>query len=366
MIRIAVDLTEACSEQKTGCAHYCANAVSALLSLPPTSDEPLSYEFFCRASRWQKRMNLWKPHGHAVRWYQEPLFPLFSRHDIVLGFGSVLPLWRRPAKCVVLFDVFACLDNDLHQASDHFRTRKRSQYFRIAQKCDAVMAISHTTKRDFLAHYDYPEERVFVVYAGVSPQYRPENRNEKQRVLAKYDLPEKYCFFAGALVPRKNITRLIRAFSLSKAGSDHVLAVTGRAHDLPDTARIELKRSGALSKVRFLGYVPDEDMPGLFANAKAFLFPTLYEGFGLPVLEAMASGIPVLTSSVGAAAEIAAGHAILANPLDEEAIARGIDESLAMASSRIDAARRHATAFSWPRCAQKILEVCLWAAHHRR
>jgi alpha-1,3-rhamnosyl/mannosyltransferase len=109
--------------------------------------------------------------------------------------------------------------------------------------------------------------------------------------------------------------------------------------------------------IRLLGYVPDEDLPGLYAGAGCFVFPTLYEGFGMPILEAMASGIPVLTSTTGAAPEVSGGLAVCVNPYDVEAIADGIDRALETSPSLLAQARDHATMFTWGRCASQTLAI---------
>ena len=115
--------------------------------------------------------------------------------------------------------------------------------------------------------------------------------------------------------------------------------------------------AGLGKHIRLLGYVPDEDLPALYAGAGCFVFPTLYEGFGMPILEAMASGIPVLTSTTGAAPEVSGGLAVSVNPYDVEAIADGIDRALETPAPLLAQARAHARAFTWERCASQTLAI---------
>jgi glycosyltransferase involved in cell wall biosynthesis len=135
---------------------------------------------------------------------------------------------------------------------------------------------------------------------------------------------------------------------------------------------LEAVRQCGLSKqVQLLGYVPDEDLPALYAGAGCFVFPTLYEGFGMPILEAMASGTPVLTSTTGAAPEISDGLAVHVNPYDVEAIADGIDRALETPAATIAQAREHAKTFTWERCASQTLAVyrhitCTTPSYHKK
>jgi glycosyltransferase involved in cell wall biosynthesis len=205
---------------------------------------------------------------------------------------------------------------------------------------------------------------VDVIYNGVSAKFRPDvPPEERLRVAKKYGLRTPYLLFLGGERPHKNAQNVIRAFAearRSRPELPHVLVLAG---PMPkNTARIDAL-IGALdlgSAIARPGLIDDEDLPGLVAGAHVLLYPTLYEGFGLPVVEAMASGTPVLTSSTSALQEIAGGYAFLVDPLDVDAIARGIvalTTDPKIRSDYVELGRKRALDFSWQKAAERTLEV---------
>jgi len=170
-------------------------------------------------------------------------------------------------------------------------------------------------------------------------------------------LENDYLLYVGDLTPRKNLARLVRAYARSKASADFDLAIVGAREFRAAEIERELSSSPCHDRIHRLGYVDSEDLRLLYAGAAAFLFPTLYEGFGLPVLEAFASGTPVLSSNTSSIPEIAGGHAVLVDPEDEVAIAEGIDRAIDYSPERLEAARVHAAQFTWERCARHTYAV---------
>jgi glycosyltransferase involved in cell wall biosynthesis len=234
---------------------------------------------------------------------------------------------------------------------------------RALKRADRILTVSYNTKRDLVDYFGIAPARVEVVYNGVSSKFRPDiPREERERIASKYRLPRPYLLFLGGEKPHKNVRNVLRAFAQARRerALPHTLVLAGpmpknRSRVEALIAALELE-----SRVSRPGVVPDEDLPGLFAGADVFLYPTLYEGFGLPVVEAMASGVPVLTSSTSALQEIAGGYAYLVDPTDVDAIARGV-ATLATDSARrqelVDLGKRRARDFSWDRAAQQTLRV---------
>lgn len=180
------------------------------------------------------------------------------------------------------------------------------------------------------------------------------------RLRKKYHLPEHFLLFVGNFNPRKNLERLIRAFDRAKEeGISHQLVIAGEQG-------WKFNRDSVLqgiehhSDIRFIGYVPDEDMPALYSAAELFLFPTLYEGFGIPVLEAQACGTPVLTSNGSAMPEVCGESAVFVDPYDADSIAEGILSILndpKLAASLTEKGLRNVQRFSWAASARRLDEI---------
>jgi alpha-1,3-rhamnosyl/mannosyltransferase len=235
---------------------------------------------------------------------------------------------------------------------------------RALRRADRIITVSYNSKRDLVDYFGIVPSRVDVIYNGVSAQFRPDvSEEDRARVADKYGLPRPYLLFLGGEKPHKNVQNVVRAFAEARrirADLPHGLVLAG---SMPkNSARIDaliaaLDLTAAIARP---GLIDEEDLPGLFCGADVFLYPTLYEGFGLPVVEAMASGTPVLTSSTSALQEIAGGYSYLVDPLDVDAIARGILALTVNPNVRadfIELGRKRALDFSWDKAAERTLEV---------
>ena len=234
---------------------------------------------------------------------------------------------------------------------------------RALRRADRIITVSNNSKRDLVDYFGIPPARIEVVYNGVAARFRADIPwAERDRVARKYALPRPYLLFLGGEKPHKNVRNVLRAFAEARRARElpHALVLAG---PMPrNRSRVEalIAALDLTALVARPGVVPEEDLPGLFAGADAFLYPTLYEGFGLPVAEAMACGVPVLTSSTSALQEIAGGYAYLVDPMDVDAIARGIVDLATDPARRAEYAelgKRRAADFSWDRAAEQTLRV---------
>ncbi len=234
---------------------------------------------------------------------------------------------------------------------------------RALSRADRIITVSYNSKRDLVDYFGISPARIDVIYNGVAARFHPGiPQAERDRVAAQYGLPRPYLLFLGGEKPHKNVRNVLRAFAEARRERTlpHALVLAG---PMPkNRSRVDALIAGLdlSSRVIRPGVVPEEDLPALFAGADAFLYPTLYEGFGLPVAEAMACGVPVLTSSTSALQEIAGGYAYLADPMDVGAIARGIAELATDPARRAEFAelgKRRARDFSWDRAAEQTLRV---------
>lgn len=240
-------------------------------------------------------------------------------------------------------------------------TRKQRLWHRAVnpkRQCERAWKIltpSENTKRDVVREYGVPAEKVVVLPPGVP--VRSDTRPEEVRygVWQKYNLPERYVLFLGTIEPRKNIDGILDAFE--RLRSDGKMLEYGLVIAGPRGWKDKgvLKRMAETPGVRYLGYVAHEDKPVLYAGASAFVYPSLYEGFGLPVLEAMAAGVAVLTSNRSSLPEVTNGAAYLVNPYDSAEIAHGLEMILtdnAFADELRRKGRDRAGQFSWQKTAR--------------
>lgn len=363
-MRIGVDLTETAADTRTGSTYFSMELVRALLALNESDDH--AYSFYGRLSRRLKAGPFLVPPGHCLRWYQEPWWPLSPRLDVVHAFGFRVPAWPRCARVATVFDVIPLLDSSREWVSEHFRAKRAAQYGRLAADADVLIAISEATRRDFLKFFPYPAERIRVIPGGVHTRFAPEQAARAAALLSRHQLQAGYLLFIGAVSPRKNVANLLRAYAGSRAARDRMLVIAGALGKEAGPIVEQARREGLSARVRFIGYVPDPDLPALYAASHALLFPTFYEGFGMPILEAMASGTAVLVGNRGAATEVAGGHAVVTDPYDVDNMTRGIDAVIDVSREQREAARQYATAFTWENSARATLEAYAWAVQHRR
>ncbi len=246
---------------------------------------------------------------------------------------------------------------------------------RFLRAADAIIAVSECTKRDAVRFYGIPEEKITVIYEGVSSRFRPVDPETVQAIRAKYGLPERFILYLGTIEPRKNLTVLLEALhhllatcalqpaicdDLQPATCDLRLVVVGKKGWLYEGFFRRLRELGLEERVLFTGYVPDEDLPALYSAADLFVFPSLYEGFGLPVLEAMACGVPVVCSRTSSLPEVAGDAALLVDPTDIRALAAAMERILADQTLRATLRARglaRARCFTWEEAARRTLAV---------
>jgi glycosyltransferase involved in cell wall biosynthesis len=239
---------------------------------------------------------------------------------------------------------------------------------RALARADRIFAVSHSSKRELARVFGVPEKKIEVVYNALDERFlREPMPNDADRVLERHAVTDPFVLYAGNIKPQKNLPRLIEAFAVAKADlRDHpqyaglkLLLIGDSAEEHSDLRRAVL-RSRVQGEVRFLGFVPHSVLRVFYSRASAFLFPSLYEGFGLPPLEAMAHGTPVLTSSASSLPEVFADAALQVNPENVFEIARGIRQILTEDVTREALIRRGhdlVRKYSWERSAEQVREV---------
>jgi glycosyltransferase involved in cell wall biosynthesis len=287
-----------------------------------------------------------------------------QRIDVFHGFDHLgVPLFAKVGRYV------ATIHDMIPLLWPQWVTRKHrlvvsAAYQRLGRQADVVITPSEATKADVVRHLRINPERIEVIPWGCEQRFQPmPDRDRFAAVRQKYQLPVRYLLFVGTLEPRKNLTTLLRAFAMLRTArhrDELKLVVAGRLGWLYTDILTTVRRLALADAVIFTGFVDDEDLPHLYRGAELFVFPSLYEGFGLPILEAMASGVPVVMSNTASMPEVAGDAAILVSPHDPQAIAEGMARVLAEDQLRQVLTQKglaRARCFTWERTAQRTLEV---------
>ena len=287
------------------------------------------------------------------------------RVDIFHGMDHVgIPFVGSTGKCVVtVHDVIPLI---LPQTfTPRHRAIVRLALARVRRKADLIIVPSQAVERDVVERLGVREDRVTIVAHGCEPRFQPTaDETAFCAAAARYGLPPRYVLAVGTLEPRKNLTTLLRAFARLRdtaAGNPPPGLVLAGARGWLDSPIYKTVRSLGLEEVvRVPGFIDDDDLPAVYRGAEMLVFPSLYEGFGLPVLEAMACGVPVVASNSSALPEVAGGAALLVDPHDVDALAVAIGRVL-----RDDALRERlrlagiarAGQFSWEAAARRTLDA---------
>jgi glycosyltransferase involved in cell wall biosynthesis len=376
---IGIDASRATVAQRTGTEAYSWHLIRGLLELedehhyrlyfnqaPPAGLLPGAVAARCE-SRVMPFPRLWT----HVRLSAE----MAARAPDVLFVPShVLPIVHPRASVVTVHD----LGHRMYPAA-HTDTQRRylewSTHYHVA-KAAHLVADSQATKQDLIQYYGADESRITAVHLGVGPEFGPvTDPAELNRVRAKYGLGPRFLLCVGTLQPRKNLVRLIEAFAevcrMDETSSldGTQLVLVGKRGWLSDGILRRGQELGLGDRVVFPGYVPEVDLPALYGAASLFVMPSLYEGFCIPVLEAMACGTAVACSATSSLPEVVGGAAILFDPLDVAEMASAIARVLTDEGLRRALAVRgeeRASAFTWSRTAQQVLGILEHAAGEGR
>ncbi len=287
-----------------------------------------------------------------------------------------VPLMLQKPYAVTIHDLSSLFYDD---ASGVLHTMRGFRLRRGLERAGGIIAVSGATQRDVISLVPEAAARVRLIYNAPDPLFlqrqgsgtniagAKDAARERHRILERYQIRYPFLLYAGSIRPQKNIPRLIEAFAVARSGLENhggfrdlrLIIIGDEISRHPDVRRAVI-HSRVEHCVRFLGFIPFETLRIFHELATAFVFPSLYEGFGLPPLEAMASGTPVIASAVSSLPEVVGGAAMLVNPENVFDIARGITEVLLNDSLReelIVKGRRQAASFSWARTAEGVLKL---------
>ncbi len=375
-MKIGIDASRLAVEQRTGTENYAFQVIRGLVGLAKQQNQSLLL-YFNQPPRPLVLHGLNLEAGVALRtipfprlWTHARLSREMWQHppDRLFVPAHVLPLYHPAHSTVTVHDLGYLYFPQAH-------TRQAQAYLDYSTRFSAkqshrLIAVSQATKNDLINHYGIAPAKISVIHHGFDHQhYQPmTDPGLRQAARHRYNIgPGRFLLYVGTLQPRKNLVRLIDAFEQLISDtqfSDLQLVLGGRAGWLstPILARAEALQQKYPGRLLLPGYLADTDLPLLLNEASAFVFPSLYEGFGMPVLEAMACGCPVVCSNSSSLPEVAGLAALYHHPLDTEALAdclrRVLTQPELVARMR-QAGLQQAATFSWERCAQQTWDVLL-------
>ncbi|MBP7687361.1 MAG: glycosyltransferase family 4 protein [Thermoflexales bacterium] len=360
---IGFDVTPLTMAQFTGVSHFTRQTLAALLA---RADDRQYVPMAHRAVNGQLPPGTAAPIGqpyHRRWWWMQTIAPKLLatlRPDFAHFTNSIAPLTSPVPVVLTIHDLSLFLQARTQPWRSLLTVRPIVPL--AARRAAAIITLSQYTRQDMIRRLKIDPGKVHVVYGAPAAQFKPiADDGELDRVRRQYGLPNRCVLYVGTLEPRKNIPRLLRAFAQVRRSHPEVrLVMAGQLGWKHRAIWQEIESLELADAVQWLGYVPAADLPALYTLATAFAFPSIYEGFGLPVIEAMACGTPVLTSQATALAEVAGDAALLIDPLAVEAIAAGLRRLLDDAALRDELRARglhRAAEFSWERAAWETVKV---------
>lgn len=310
-------------------------------------------------------IRLRRPTRNIFFWDQLLWYPLLKRLriDVFHSLAYGVPLWTPCPTIATIYDLTPLLFPQFIQHLRHHLVFRIN--FFTGKHARRIITLSAWSQRDLVQHLHVPPEKITVIFPGVSPQYRVLQAPQSLAAIRiRYQLPEKFILYVGGFDQNKNLLTLVQAFRLLTQSSDLrepvSLVFVGTLHPMAKVVQRAVQTSGLEAFVRFTGFVPEQDLIGIYNAAYMFVFPSLYEGFGLPPLEAMACGTPAVVSSAASLPEVVGDAALQVDPTSSEALAAAMRTLLTTPELHAQLRQQglsRAQGFSWERAARQTLAV---------
>lgn len=349
-----------------GVGRYAANLVGQLSRTLPERSLTVFLTRDAPPHAWpgvrEVRASIPTPNEYARALWEQTIVPARVKAlgiDVYHSPNYILPA-ALPCPSVVTIHDIAYLQPSLHRAKSHLYLRTLTAL--ALRRAAAVVAVSEHTRRAVEAHYPRTRGRIEVIAEGVDPALRPPSAAALRAFRQRLGLEQPYVLFVGTLEPRKNLVRLVAAFerAVREAALPHHLVLAGNRGWKTEALERAIETSPLRGRIHRVGYVPDSDLPCWYAGAALAAYPSLEEGFGLPPLEAMACGAPVVTSDCSAIPEVVGDAAVTVSPRDVDALAQALRRVLtdsALAADLRAAGRQRAGLFTWEAAARRYRAV---------
>jgi glycosyltransferase involved in cell wall biosynthesis len=364
-MRIGIDATVSAQTRIVGISRFIVNLVANLADVDPEGQ----YYLFYRPRALKRPQCIWRPANARfhIRILQEPFNRrLFRSLDVFHATYQRLPAYRDVVPYLgSLHDIFYLSQPEM--GSQRTRERWKARYRDVAERSRLVMTLSEFSKGEIIRLLDVPADKVRVVPLAAGPGYVPRDARSVAAVRQRYGLEQPYILYGGGFGRRKNVVGALRAFAraLPRLPEDLCFAISGTGGPMEGEARAFVQSAALAARVRFLGFVADADYPGLMTGSVLYFFPSLLEGFGLPALEAMACGAPVVTASTTSLPEVCGDAAVLVDPSDDAPMAEALVEVVRNETLRTALRQKgldRAQLFTWRRVAEMMVGLYTEAA----
>lgn len=360
-----IDLgVEALSPQLTGIGRYTLELMRGLQNHPDVGELRAIYNGLT-ATDPEGLLRGVVPHGPRKRkkwqrWVDRTMTSLRSRKRLYHGPNFMLPPQVKSG-IITVHDLSVYKFPDMHppERIAHFER----DFNRSLERALHIVTDTHEVRRELAEFANIPEDRITAVHLGVNPAYRPNRAIDGSVDYSSYAIePDGYILLVATFEPRKRIDAALNAFRLLP---DHLkrrypLVLAGATGWQNEALHELMSKDEAKGYIRFLGFVPESDLPGIYSGARLFLYPSIYEGFGLPPIEAMASGVPVIVSNRSCLPEVTCGAAMMIDPDNIEGFAAAIAQGLQddpWRKDAIDLGLKVAAGYTWEKCVDKIVQV---------
>jgi len=284
-----------------------------------------------------------------------------TRADIFHFFNFVAPPYVRGKIVITVYDMVYKLFPETMEKANYIKLDQNLQ--RSCDAASAIVTISENSRSEIIEYMDVEPEKIHIIPPGVDRScYRPPKGEEEiLPVRKKYGLPEDYYLYLGTIEPRKNIESIVEAFRIYRdKGGKKKLVIAGKKGWMYEKVFDLVKRYGLENHIVFPGYIEEQDKPLIYGGARAFIFPSLYEGFGMPPLEAMACGVPVITSNTSSLPEVVGDAGLMVYPMDIEAMAahmKRLEEDKELCKQLREKGLKRANNFSWEDSVEKLMSL---------
>jgi glycosyltransferase involved in cell wall biosynthesis len=359
------------AEPRTGVGHYTLELARALALISPSDEfELVSPAPFERAAQDEiERANLpnlrtVNPRASSIRghWWSIGL-PLYARRaafDLFHGTNFDVPLWKRRRSVVTIHDLSALMHPEMHRSRLVRRSRLRLPL--VVRIADMIITPTESVKREVCQQLGVKADKVIAIPSAARSSFQPMPTAQAAQIRKRLGVEDDFLLFVGTLEPRKNLLTLLKAFEqiIGHTSLRPQLVIAGGEGWLMDESLAFARKASISGRLRLTGYLHDDDLRALYSSCRVFIYPSVYEGFGLPPLEALACGAPVIAGRIPSLQETLGSAARLVEPLDVDALAKSILDLLQDENQRRllgSAGPQHAGKFSWEQTARLTLEV---------